>query len=198
MKSALFKLAGRIGSLPGGHRASTMSCAHGLAAIVLAGLSTFSAAQGGGIGEIWICVDAETGAKTFTSNPRGLRNCHRADPNAKANSTRPAVAAASPSANGTKSAASTAGNTAARTPAPPLSSEQRQRESDRKQILQDELASENKKFAELQREYNQGTPLRLPGETDDVKYRDRKQRIGQDVERSRVNIRSLERELERL
>ena len=194
MKSALFKLAGRIGSLPGGHRASTMSCAHGLAAIVLAGLSTFSAAQGGGIGEIWICVDAETGAKTFTSNPRGLRNCHRADPNAKASNTRPAVAAASPSAAGTKSAA----NTVARAPTVLLSSEQRQRESDRKQILQDELASENKKFAELQREYNQGTPLRLPGETDDVKYRDRKQRIGQDVERSRVNIRSLERELERL
>ena len=194
MKSALFKPAGRIGNPPGGHRASTVSCAHGLAAIVFASLSTLSAAQGGGIGEIWICVDAETGAKTFTSNPRGLRNCHRADPGAKAQSTRPAVAAASSSASGTKPAASTA----ARAPAAPVSSEQRQRESDRKQILQDELASENKKLAELQREYNQGTPLRLAGETDDIKYRDRKQRIGQDVERSRVNIRSLERELERL
>ena len=191
MKFALFKLAGSTEI--GGGPAKKFPCARGLAAILLASVSTLCAAQGG-IGEIWICVDPETGAKTFTSNPRGLRQCRRADPSARAHGARPALAAANASAPGAKPAA----GTATRTPVAPLSSEQRQRESDRKQILQDELASENKKLAELQREYNQGTPLRLAGETDDIKYRDRKQRIGQDVERSRVNIRSLERELERL
>ena len=163
-----------------------------LAAIALTALSTLCAAQDGGAGDIWICVDPDTGAKTFTSNPRGLRQCRRAEQGTGAKSTRPAAAASSASASSTKSAAR------ATAPAPALTSEQRQRESDRKQILQDELASENKKLAELQREYNQGTPLRLPGEADDIKYRDRKLRLGQDVERSRVNVRSLEQELTRL
>jgi hypothetical protein len=150
-----------------------------------------SVAQGDS--SIWMCVDPESGAKMFTNNPRSAKQCHRIDqPAAAARPARPTAttsAAASP-----KSSASSS----TRAAAPALTSEQRQRESDRKQILQDELASENKKLAELQREYNQGTPLRLPGETDENKYRDRKTRLGQDVERSRVNVRSLEQELARL
>ena len=146
---------------------------------------------------IWICTDAESGSKTFTSNPRGLSNCRRADQSGATRAARPA-AAPSNAATGADNRSSAKASARTSTPVPALTGLQRQRESDRKQILQDELASENKKLAEFQREYNQGAPLRLPGETDDNKYRDRKQRLSQDVERSRVNIRSLERELDRL
>ena len=149
-----------------------------------------------GNSDIWICVDAQSGAKTFTSNPRGLSNCRRADLPGITRAARPATA----QANGAAGAASASGaRPVARSAAPAqvASAEQRQRESDRKQILQDELASENKKYAELQHELSLG-PQRLPSETDENKYRDRKQRLSQDIERSRVNIRSLERELERL
>lgn len=165
-----------------------------LVAILLAATLVWAghvAAQGDT--SIWMCVDPESGTKMFTNNPRNAKQCHRVDqPGAVARPARPAA--------GTSAVASakSSASSPTRPAAPALSSEQRQRESDRKQILQDELASENKKLAELQREYNQGTPLRLPGETDENKYRDRKLRLGQDVERSRVNVRSLEQELARL
>ena len=163
-----------------------------LAAVLLVCVSMPATAEGGGLGDIWICVDPDTSAKTFTSNPRGMRQCRRAEPAASTGKANPVSASLIPPAT------PAAKPTARAAPAQIASAEQRQRESDRKQILQDELASENKKYAELQREFNLGAPIRLPGETDDAKYRDRKQRIGQDIERSRVNISSLERELGRL
>ena len=167
----------------------------GLVAVLLVCVSVPATAEGGGLGDIWICVDPDTSAKTFTSNPRGLRQCRRVEPAASTSKAKPVSASSAspdtPATPATKPAARMA-------PTQVASAQQRQRESDRKQILQDELASENKKYAELQREFNLGAPIRLPGETDDTKYRDRKQRIGQDIERSRVNISSLERELGRL
>lgn len=176
-----------------GWASSTAASTALLQAATLVTLVWAGGAAAQGDTSIWMCVDPESGAKMFTNNPRGAKQCHRVDqPGAVARPARPAAstsAAASP-----KSSASSP----TRPAAPALTSEQRQRESDRKQILQDELASENKKLAELQREYNQGTPLRLPGEADETKYRDRKLRLGQDVERSRVNVRSLEQELARL
>ena len=163
-----------------------------LVAVLLVCVSVPATAEGGGLGDIWICVDPDTSAKTFTTNPRGLRQCRRVEPAASTSKAKPVSASlippATPATQPTVRAA----------PAQIASAEQRQRESDRKQILQDELASENKKYAELQREFNLGAPFRLPGETDDTKYRDRKQRLSQDIERSRVNISSLERELGRL
>ena len=162
-----------------------------LTASLLGCVSVSATAEGGG-GDIWICIDPDTGAKTFTSNPRGLRQCRRAE---QATGTSKAKPVSASSTSPTTPAAKPTSRTA---PAQIASAEQRQRESDRKQILQDELASENKKYAELQREFNLGAPIRLPGETDDAKYRDRKQRLSQDIERSRVNISSLERELGRL
>ena len=169
---------------------------HALAAVLLVCVPVSATAEGGGGGgEIWICIEADTGAKTFTSNPRGLRQCRRAEQAAGTSKAKPVSASSAspdtPATPATKPAARTA-------PTQVASAQQRQRESDRKQILQDELASENKKYAELQREFNLGAPFRLPGETDETKYRDRKQRLGQDIERSRVNISSLERELGRL
>ena len=164
----------------------------GLAAVLLVCVSMPATAEGGGLGDIWICVDPDTSAKTFTSNPRGMRQCRRVEPAASTSTAKPVSASStSPTTPATRPTSRTA-------PAQIASAEQRQRESDRKQILQDELASENKKYAELQREFNLGAPIRLPGETDDAKYRDRKQRLSQDIERSRVNISSLERELGRL
>lgn len=163
-----------------------------LTTILLVCVPVSATAEGGsGSGEIWICTDSDTGAKTFTSNPHGLRQCRRAEQATGPSKAKPVAApSTSPNTPATKPNARTA-------PTQVASSQQRQRESDRNQILQDELASENKKYTELQREFNLGAPIRLPGETDDSKYRDRKQRLSQDIERSRANIGSLQRELAR-
>ena len=76
--------------------------------------------------------------------------------------------------------------------------ESRARDSDRKQILQEELDAENRKLAELQREFNNGALVRRPEETDSAKFADRKQRLSSELERTRINVRTLERELGRL
>ena len=126
-----------------------------LVAVLLVCVSVPATAEGGGLGDIWICVDPDTSAKTFTSNPRGLRQCRRVESAASTSKAKPVTASLIPPATPAAKPAARAA------PAQVASAEQRQRESDRKQILQDELASEQKKYAELQREFNLGAPFRL-------------------------------------
>lgn len=138
---------------------------------------------------IWLCIDPESGAKTYTSNPRGAGKCKRTDI--------PGSSGGAASSISSEPRATT--RTAARTPSnpAPVSAETRARESDRKQILTDELASENRRLAELQREFNVGAPIRRPDETDEARYQERKTRLSAEIERSKSNVRALERELGR-
>lgn len=150
--------------------------------------------------EIWVCTDPETGAKTYTGKPRNTRHCRSTD--ISSGTARPTGerAASAPAPVQAQTSSPASARTAARTASdrPAYTPESRARDSDRKQILQDELESENRRLAELQREFNNGAPLRRPEETDNAKFAERKQRLSSELERTRINVRTLERELGRL
>lgn len=73
---------------------------------------------------------------------------------------------------------------------------QRDRDSDRKRILQDELDREKARLEEIRKEYNGGEPERLGNERNYQKYLDRVERLKDDITRSETNVASLRRELE--
>lgn len=72
---------------------------------------------------------------------------------------------------------------------------QRTRDTDRKRILEDELAAEEKRLADLKKEFNNGEPERQGGERNYQTYLDRTEKLKADVARSEANVDSLRREL---
>ena len=86
--------------------------------------------------------------------------------------------------------------TAARAPAAKSDGgAQRGRDTDRRKILQEELAAEEKKLVELKKEYNAGEPERQGGERNYAKYQERTEKLKADMTRSESNVESLRREL---
>ena len=75
------------------------------------------------------------------------------------------------------------------------SAAQRGRDSDRRKILEDELAGEEKRLAELRREFNNGEPERRGDERNYQRYLDRTERLKADISRGEANVDSLRREL---
>jgi pyridoxine/pyridoxamine 5'-phosphate oxidase len=75
---------------------------------------------------------------------------------------------------------------------------QKSRDTDRRRILQDELANEQKRLDDLKKQYNNGEPERQGGERNYQKYLDRTQQLKNDVARSESNVQSLQRELDGL
>lgn len=133
--------------------------------------------------DIFVCVD-ENGQKTF-QNTGNVKGCKRMDvqpiltvpaprqPRAAAD--RPAVSPAS---------------------FPRIDRETQQvRDSDRRRILEDELRAEEDRLAKLRAEYNNGEPERRGDERNFALYRDRVQRLQEDIGRSESNVSSLRREL---
>ncbi len=111
-----------------------------------------------------------------------------------------ASAAARPAA---ASAASGGGNSsAARAPAgsPRVeSTEQRQRDSDARAVLESELQKAQARQAELQREYNNGEPEKQGGEARNYqKYLDRVAEMKAQIARNESDIAGLQREISRL
>jgi hypothetical protein len=107
------------------------------------------------------------------------------------------VAAPAPRAGGAASAPAKAA-TPATAPAdfPKVdSATQRARDDDRKGILSDELRAEEKKLADLKRDFNNGEPERQGNEKNYQKYIDRVAQMRDDISRSEKNIESLKREL---
>jgi hypothetical protein len=72
---------------------------------------------------------------------------------------------------------------------------QKARDSDRRQILMDELKSEEQKLADLKREYNNGEPERRGDERNYAKYQERVASMKEDIERSEKNVEAIRREL---
>ena len=72
---------------------------------------------------------------------------------------------------------------------------QRARDTDRRRILQEELESEQKKLADLRKEFNSGEPERKGDEKNYQRYLDRAEKLKADVTRSESNVESLRREL---
>ena len=77
-------------------------------------------------------------------------------------------------------------------------STQKARDSDRRQILQNELKSEEQKLADLKKEYNNGEPERRGDERNYAKYQDRVAQLKESISRSEKNIEALQRELNNL
>jgi len=75
---------------------------------------------------------------------------------------------------------------------------QKSRDSDRKQILQDELRTEDEKLAKLKVEYKSGEPDRLGDEKNYAKYQERTAKMKEDVERAEKNVEALKREIANL
>ena len=75
------------------------------------------------------------------------------------------------------------------------SATQRARDDDRRAILEDELRAEERKLADLKRDFNNGEPERQGNEKNYAKYQERTAQMRDDIGRSEKNIEALKREL---
>lgn len=75
---------------------------------------------------------------------------------------------------------------------------QKARDSDRKQILLDEMKSEEQKLANLKKEFNNGEPERRGDERNYAKYQERVAAMKDDISRVEKNIEALKREINNL
>ncbi|MCC2954259.1 DUF4124 domain-containing protein [Massilia sp. IC2-477] len=158
--------------------------------MVLAGLALHNGAQAQGA--VYKCVD-DQGRVEFTDSAR--KGCKALDlpgyaPPAppRASAPIPAVRPMSP-----QQAAS-----AAATPAsfPRVDgAQQRARDDDRREILNDELRIEQKKLLELRRDFNNGEPERQGNERNYAKYQERVASMRDEIGRTERNIEALQREI---
>ena len=75
------------------------------------------------------------------------------------------------------------------------SATQKARDGERRQVLETELADEERKLQALKAEYNNGQPERQGNERNYQKYLDRTAQLKSDIERSQANVDSIRREL---
>lgn len=75
------------------------------------------------------------------------------------------------------------------------STTQKARDNDRLQILTEEMKTEEKKLAELKKEYNNGEPERQGNERNYAKYQERVAGMKEDLNRTEKNIEALKREI---
>ncbi|QJE03145.1 DUF4124 domain-containing protein [Massilia forsythiae] len=72
---------------------------------------------------------------------------------------------------------------------------QRARDDDRREILNEELRAEEKKLADLRRDFNNGEPERQGNEKNYAKYQERVANMRDDVGRAEKNVEALKREI---
>lgn len=75
---------------------------------------------------------------------------------------------------------------------------QKARDNDRRQILLDEMKSEEQKLAGLKQEFNNGEPERRGDERNYAKYQERVASLKEGIDRSEKNIEALKREINNL
>lgn len=135
---------------------------------------------------IYKCVDAD-GRIEFTDSAR--RNCKALD--------LPSSIAAPPKARGVGGNGRPAAAAAA-VPAdfPKVSSyQQKGRDDERRDILNEELRNEEKKLAEIRREFNGGEPERQGNERNYAKYQERVVQLKDSIGRAEKNVDALKREI---
>lgn len=155
--------------------------------LILTALAGLAHAQS----EVYVCVD-EHGKREY-KNTGATKGCKKLD--LPGITMIPAPASTSP-----KKAVSTQSASAKQpsTPGdfPKVDSEtQKVRDSDRRQILLDEMKSEEQKLTNLRKEYNNGEPERRGDERNFAKYQERVAMVKEDMERTEKNIEALRREL---
>ena len=75
------------------------------------------------------------------------------------------------------------------------SAQQRVRDDGRREILNDELRAEQKKLADLRKDFNGGEPERMGNERNYVKYQERVASMRDEIGRTERNIDALQREI---
>jgi hypothetical protein len=156
------------------------------ASLLAAGLAAHALAQAQTT--VFKCVD-ERGRIEFTDTAK--RGCKPLD--------LPSTIPAPPqqrSAPPARAASAPAAGSAAPASFPRVSSsEQRARDDDRRDILNEELRSEEKKLGDLRRDFNNGEPERQGNEKNYAKYQARVAQMRDDISRSERNIEALKREI---
>ena len=155
-----------------------------LAAAALLSLLVQPAAQAKG--DVYLCIDAN-GRKVLTDSYKN--GCKSLD---IANSI-PAPASAS-----TPRRSAPRPSTPVSTPAdfPKVDNAlQKARDNDRREILTEELASEQRRLAEMRAEYKDGTPDRLGSERNYAKYLERTAALRDNIGRAEQNVAALQREI---
>jgi hypothetical protein len=144
---------------------------------------------------VYRCVDKD-GRVLYTDTSSG--NCKVVDSlNSGAIST-PAPAPRLPAAAMRQGASRAAAANAAASPAafPRVdNATQRARDDDRREILNEELRAEEKKLADMKREFNNGEPERQGNEKNYAKYQERVGQMREDIGRAEKNVEALKREI---
>jgi Domain of unknown function (DUF4124) len=138
---------------------------------------------------IWVCVD-DQGHKVYQNvgNGHGCRRIDGVIATVPGTSASPAPSTRSPSG-------SAGGVSPANFPRVDRDT-QRVRDVDRRRILEDELRVEQERLGHLREDFNNGVPRLASGETAaSPTYRDRVQRLMEEIQRSEGSIASLKREL---
>ena len=143
--------------------------------------------------EVYVCIN-ENGTKEYR-NTNISRNCKRMDLPAGTNIPAPASAPRRAVNQASTAPAAPAGASAAGDIARVDSGTQRARDNDRRQILADEMAREQKKLADLKLEYANGEPERRGDERNYAKYQERVALMKNDIARTEKNIEALKREI---
>jgi hypothetical protein len=73
--------------------------------------------------------------------------------------------------------------------------QQKARDADRRQILQDELRSEQQRLNDLRKDFNNGEPARNGNERNFAKYQERVAQMKDSISRAEKNVEALNREI---
>ena len=158
----------------------------------LAAGAVFTPAPARADSTIYKCVDAD-GRIEFTDSVK--KNCKALD--LPSSIPAPAKARSAPAAGGGGGGGRSAAAPAS-VPAdfPKVSSDQQKgRDDDRRGILNEELRNEEKKLAEMRREYNGGEPERQGNERNYAKYQERVITMKDSIARAEQNVDALKREI---
>ncbi len=166
-------------------------------ALVLGVLSLSVAAQG----QIWRCGNEYTNNPGSQPESRGCRVVEGGNLTIVESGRAPSGApSATPAPGPAPAARSAAPSSGARNGNERVGrTEQQARDRDARLILETELRRARERLVELETEYNQGQPARLPSERgDDGRYRERSEELKRRLERAQGDVMAIERELERL
>jgi len=155
-----------------------------LAAALLCGV--MGQAEARSDGSIFLCVDANGKRELTDTMKPGCRLL--------------AVPGSIPAPAPRKASGAAGGSTRTTAPAPAdfpkvETSQQRVRDSERRDILNEELRAEERRLAELRREFNNGEPERQGGERNFAKYQERVEQMRSSIKRGEANIEALNREI---
>lgn len=144
--------------------------------------------------EVYLCID-EQGRKEY-KNTGQVKGCKKVDLPSLTTVVAPPKRAAAKDGSNAGSANASPKTTASPPDFPKVDGDtQKKRDSDSKQLLQDELKAEEQKLSAYKSEFNNGQPERRGDEANFARYQERVQKLRDDIARTDANIAALKREI---